>query len=150
MRRTAPDHRPSSTNSEEVRERIGPPQRLAYGATPIEGFDLYAQQPNAPVNVFIHGGAWRAALAKDYAHPGELFVTPARISSCLDFDDVIEAGDLLPMAEQVRTRRRLDLQERGASFGGDPAASMCPATRPAGISRRRADHRLAQGLRPAR
>lgn len=46
-----------ATNSELVRARLGAPKRFAYGATPIEGFDLYAtKRPNAPVNVFVHGG----------------------------------------------------------------------------------------------
>src|SRR5262245_41715856 len=57
-------------NSELVRERLGAPQRFAYGATPIEGLDVFATKtPNAPVNVFVHGGAWRAGLAKNYAYP---------------------------------------------------------------------------------
>ena len=67
------------TNSEAVRARIGAPKRLAYGSTPIEGLDLYAAKtPNAPVQVFIHGGAWRAGLAKDYATPAEMFVDAGR------------------------------------------------------------------------
>ena len=48
-----------ATNSEQVRARLGAPKRLAYGPTPIEGLDLYpTQKPNAPVHVFIHGGAF--------------------------------------------------------------------------------------------
>src|SRR5690349_22728351 len=36
-----------------------PPQRMAYGSTEIEKLDIYkTKRPNAPVNVFIHGGAW--------------------------------------------------------------------------------------------
>src|SRR5262245_18026101 len=30
-----------STNSDGVRARLGPAKRLSYGATPIEGMDLY-------------------------------------------------------------------------------------------------------------
>ena len=53
-----------ASNSEEARRRLGVPKRLSYGASPIEGFDLYATgKPNAPVNIFIHGGAWRSGLA---------------------------------------------------------------------------------------
>ena len=54
------------TNSEQVRARLGAPKRFAYGPTPIEGLDVFAtKRPNAPINVFIHGGAWRAGMAKD-------------------------------------------------------------------------------------
>src|SRR5687768_10459391 len=59
--------------SEEARRRLGPPKRLSYGATPIEGADLYAARaPNAPIHVFIHGGAWRSGLAKDNAFQAEM------------------------------------------------------------------------------
>src|SRR5262245_30425856 len=55
------------TNSDVTRTRIGAPKRLKYGAPDIEGVDLYATRtPNAPVQVFIHGGAWRAGLADQY------------------------------------------------------------------------------------
>ena len=48
-----------ATNSEVVRSRLGAPQRFAYGPTSIEGLDIFAtKQPNAPINIFIHGGAW--------------------------------------------------------------------------------------------
>src|SRR5207253_140665 len=54
-----------ATNSAALRARLGAPQRFAYGATAIEGLDLYAtSRPRAPVNVFIHGGGWRGGEAK--------------------------------------------------------------------------------------
>src|ERR1700752_5353495 len=55
-------------NSELTRERLGAPKRFAYGATPIEGLDVFTTRAaNAPVHVHVHGGAWRAGLAKDFA-----------------------------------------------------------------------------------
>src|SRR5881396_118347 len=64
-----------ATNSEAVRARLGAPRRYAYGTTPIEGLDVYVtKRPSAPVDIFIHGGAWRVGLAKDYAFAAELFV----------------------------------------------------------------------------
>src|SRR5215469_13905891 len=55
-------------NSELTRERLGPPRRFAYGPTAIEGLDVFTTKgANAPVNVFVHGGAWRVGLAKNYA-----------------------------------------------------------------------------------
>ena len=60
-----------------VRERIGEPKRLAYGPSAIEGLDLYATKTaNAPVNIYVHGGAWRVRSAP----PGE---APGRPSSRL-------------------------------------------------------------------
>ena len=64
-----------ATNSDAVRARLGSPKRLSYGTTPIEGADLYpAKRPNAPVHVFIHGGAWRTGSAQTYAFQAETFV----------------------------------------------------------------------------
>ena len=109
------------TNSNAVRERIGAPKRLSYGATPIEGLDLYATaKPNAPVHVFIHGGAWRSGLAKDYATPAEMFVHAGAHFAVPDFNNVIETnGDLMPMAQQLRSAVAW-VYKNAQSFGGDP------------------------------
>ena len=62
-------------NSELVRKRLGPPQRVAYGPTEIEKLDIYrTKQPNAPIFLFIHGGAWIHGSAKDYAYAAETYV----------------------------------------------------------------------------
>ena len=109
------------TNSEEVRARLGAPKRLSYGASPIEGADLYpTRRPNAPVHVFIHGGAWRGGLAKNYAFQAELFVHAGAHFVTLDFVNVTETGgNLMPMADQVR-RAVAWIYKNATSFGGDP------------------------------
>jgi len=79
-----------------------------------------ARSPNAPVVVFIHGGAWRGGLARDYAFPAENFVHAGAHFVVLDFINVIEAGgNLMPMIEQVR-RAIAWTAKNAASFGGDP------------------------------
>jgi arylformamidase len=110
-----------ATNSDAVRARLGAPKRFSYGPTAIEALDVYAtRRPNAPINVFIHGGAWRSGLAKDSAYPAELFVHAGAHYVVPDFINVIEAGgNLMPMAEQVR--RAVAWTYRNAkSLGGDP------------------------------
>ena len=90
--------------SELARRRLGAPERHAYGETPIEGLDLYKSKPQrAPICVFVHGGAWRGGLARDYAFPAEVLLRAGAHYAALDFNNVLETGgDLMPMAEQVR------------------------------------------------
>lgn len=109
-----------ATNSEAVRSRLGAPLRFAYGPTTIEGLDVYAtKRPKAPINVFIHGGAWRTDLAKDYAFLAELFMHAGAHLVVPDFVWVQDAGgSLMPMADQVR--RAVAWVHRNAQrFGGD-------------------------------
>src|ERR1043166_6268850 len=109
-----------NVNSAAVRARLKP-QRLAYWPTEIEKLDLYVtKQPNAPVMVSIHGGAWRAGAAKDNAEAADLFVNAGAHLAVPDFVNVIEAGgSLFPMVEQVR-RAVAWVHKNAASFGGDP------------------------------
>lgn len=108
------------TNSDGTRERLGAPLRVAYGPTEIEKLDIYrTNRPNAPIHVFIHGGAWRGGMAKDYAYPAESFVRAGAHYVVPDFVNVLETkGDLMPMAEQVR-RAVAWCHRNAASFGGD-------------------------------
>ena len=108
-------------NSQLVRQRLGEPKRFAYGSTPIEGLDVFTTaKPNAPVQVFLHGGAWRVGLAKEHCYAAELYVNAGAHYVVVDFINVDQAGgDLMPMAEQVR-RAIAWVGKNAASFGGDP------------------------------
>jgi arylformamidase len=110
-----------AVNSERARARLGAPQRVAYGTTPIEALDIYrAARTDAPVSIFLHGGAWRAGAARDYAFPAELFVRAGAHLVVPDFTWVQDAGgNLMTMAEQVR-RAIVWVRRNAASFGGDP------------------------------
>jgi arylformamidase len=108
-------------NSELVRERLGAPKRLAYGSKPIEALDLYpTKAANAPINVYVHGGAWRAEVAKDNAAQAEMLVNAGAHLAVLDFNNVIETGgNLMVMADQVR-RGVAWVYKNARSFSGDP------------------------------
>jgi len=107
-------------NSKNTRAVLGMPQRVAYGPSEIEKLDIYrATQSNAPVNVFVHGGAWRANQGADYAFLAEPFVNAGAHYVILDFTNVDEAGgSLFPMLEQVR-RAVAWVFRNARSFGGD-------------------------------
>jgi arylformamidase len=100
--------------------RLGPAQRFAYGTAPMEGLDVYTtRQPNAPIHVFIHGGAWRSGAAKEFAYPAEMFVNAGAHYVVIDFNAVHElGGNLLPMADQVR-RAVAWVYRNAEAFGGD-------------------------------
>src|SRR5258708_17601565 len=110
-----------ANNSEAACSRLGGPGRFAYGLTAIEGLDVYAtKRPTAPINVFIHGGAWRVGLAKDYAFAAELFVNAGAHLVVPDFVWVQDAGgSLMPMADQVR-RAVAWVHRNAQSLGRDP------------------------------
>jgi arylformamidase len=110
-----------ASNSDSVRTRLGMPRRESYGSTDVEKLDIYrTNRPNAPIFVFIHGGAWLGGEAKNYAFPAELFVNAGAHYVVLDFVAVKAAnGDLRVMADQVR-RAVAWVYKNAANFGGDP------------------------------
>ena len=111
----------NAQKSAEAVARLGAPRRLSYGPTAIEQLDLFTTNvPNAPIHVFIHGGAWRVGSAATAAYQSEMFVDAGAHFIALDFSSVIETkGDLRVLADQVR--RAVAWTFRSArSFGGDP------------------------------
>jgi arylformamidase len=109
-------------NSAVARAVLGEPLRLAYGPTEIEKLDVYrTKRPNAPVSVYIHGGAWRNGRSADFAYLAELFVNAGAHSVILDFINIDEAGgNLMTMARQVRSAVAWVYRNAASAFGGDP------------------------------
>jgi arylformamidase len=110
-----------AAQSEAARARLGAPRRFAYGEAPVEGLDLYAStRVDAPINILIHGGAWRAGLARNYAFAAELFVRAGAHFVVPDFAAVQDVGgSLMPMADQVR-RAVAWVYRNARSLGADP------------------------------
>jgi len=106
--------------SESVRARLKP-ERVSYGPTEIEKLDIYkASRPNAPIRIFLHGGAWRGGSAENSAFPAEMFVNAGAHYIAVDFINVLEAGgNLMAMADQVR-RAVAWVYKNAATFSGDP------------------------------
>ena len=107
-------------NSDKAREVLGEPMQLAYGTAEIEKIEVYkTSRPNAPVNVYIHGGAWRGGRARQNAYMAETYVKAGAHFAAVDFYNVGETGgDLFPMVEQCR-RAVAWVYRNAASFGAD-------------------------------
>lgn len=101
--------------------RLGQPRRVAYGSAEMEKVDIYVtKQAHAPINMFIHGGAWRSGNAKGAAYMSETFVDAGAHFISVDFNNAPEVdGNLMVMADQVR-RAVAWVHKNAASFGGDP------------------------------
>ncbi len=80
------------------------PLRFQYGNSETEQLDIYTcEASGAPINIFIHGGAWRWGSAKECGFIAELFNNAGAHLIVPDFIDVEQArGSLFPMVEQVR------------------------------------------------
>jgi arylformamidase len=101
--------------------RLGEPRRVAYGSAEIEKVEIYTtKKANAPINVFLHGGAWRSGNARGAAYMSESFVDAGAHFISVDFNNAPEVdGNLMVMADQVR-RAVAWVYKNAASFGGDP------------------------------
>jgi arylformamidase len=107
-------------NSDRVRARLGEPDVFAYGPTAAETLDLYrCPKDNAPIHVFIHGGAWRLLGKRDSAFAAEAFVRAGAHFIALDFA-LLPSVTLAEMVAQVR-RGVAWIHQNAARFDGDPA-----------------------------
>jgi len=110
-----------ATASEVARKTLGEPQRVAYGPSEHERLDIYraVTRVPAPVNVFVHGGAWLRGSAAQTAFTAEAIVGAGAHAVLIDFINVGESnGDLMPLAEQV-SRAIAWAWSNAESFGGD-------------------------------
>ena len=126
------DQAPWASNAREVSTRnaqksataiarLGEPRRVAYGSAEIEKVEIYTtKKSNAPINIFLHGGAWRSGNARAVAYMSETFVDAGAHFISVDFNNAPEVdGNLMIMADQVR-RAIAWVYKNAASFGGDP------------------------------
>jgi arylformamidase len=114
--------------SERARENLGAPERIAYGSSEYERFDLFhaktaatekRNERGAPINVFVHGGAWRVGSAADNALFAEPLVNAGAHAFILDFINVDQAGgSIVPMHRQVSGALAF-IWNNAERFGGD-------------------------------
>ena len=105
--------------SEAALKRFSP-ERRAYGSSAIEQLDIYrTAKADAPVMIYIHGGAWRNGAAKDFAFLAETYINAGASLVIPDFVQVQDAGgSLIPMIQQVRSAVAW-VYKNASIFGGD-------------------------------
>ncbi len=105
-----------------AKARLGVPQRFQYGASEIESVDVYRSSKNpdnAPINVYIHGGAWRNGRSADFVFLSEMIVDAGAHSVIADFSNIDDVGgNLMAMAQQVRSAVAW-VYNNAQKFGGD-------------------------------
>jgi arylformamidase len=108
-----------AARTRQAKEQLRPMENLRYGEQADELLDIYpADQPNAPVMVYLHGGEWRALTKEDSGFAAPAFVAKGATFVVLDFT-LVPHSTLPAMGAQVR-RALLWLQQHVAAYGGDP------------------------------
>lgn len=113
--------------SGRTRARLGEPSRHRYGADHrpggVEALDCFIPKGAGglvPAVLFIHGGAWRSGLARDYAFVADALVDTGCAALIADFSPVTDLdGDLGLMADQIR-RAIAWLARQAPELGIDP------------------------------
>jgi len=107
-----------AAESNNARARLGSPRTFAYGKTPAETIDVYpADRRDAPMHVFIHGGAWRSLSKHESAFAAETFVNAGAHFVAVDFALLPEVS-LAEMVGQVR-RAVAWIYGNAEQLGGD-------------------------------
>jgi arylformamidase len=107
-----------ATHSAALRSRLEHKAGIAYGDSEAETLDLFpAGRKDAPICVFVHGGAWKMLGKDESCFAAETFVTAGIHFVALNFALIPEVR-LPEMVAQVR-RGIAWVHRHAASFGGD-------------------------------
>ncbi len=105
--------------SRRTREKLPHVADIRYGPHIDEVLDYFpTAQADAPVHVFVHGGAWKNFTKNDYSFPAESFVAAGFHTVVLNFAK-LPTIRLPEMVEQVR-RGVAWVYKNAAQYGGNP------------------------------
>lgn len=123
-RGTVPDHtiyiRQYAERTLAAKRALACIENLRYGEGAGETLDFYpAMKPGAPLQVFLHGGDWRALSKDDSGFAAPAFVAAGAAFVAVNFS-LVPATTVPGMGAQVR-RALTWLWRNAAAHGGDPA-----------------------------
>jgi arylformamidase len=105
--------------SRRTRDNLTFVPNLRYGDHPDEVLDYFpATRNGAPIQVFVHGGAWKNFGKNDYSFPAEGFVPAGFNTVILNFSK-LPSVRLPVMVDQVR-RGVAWVYKNARRYGGDP------------------------------
>ncbi len=108
-----------TARSRAARGRLEGRLDLAYGATPLQTLDVFpAARSGAPVQVFLHGGYWRALDKSDLSFVAEPLVAAGATAVLLNYD-LCPQVTLDDIVAQVRAGVAW-VYRHAADLGGDP------------------------------
>jgi arylformamidase len=105
--------------SEKARATLKCILDVPYGPTLKEKLDIFpAAQKGAPIQIFIHGGAWKSGNKSEVSYPAPVFHAAGANFIAVNFASVPD----VMIEEQVRQCRAAIAwtYRNAASFGGDP------------------------------
>ena len=107
------------TDSKRARATLACRRDIAFGPSEDENLDIFTtDKPDAPVVVFIHGGAWMRQSKEMVSYPAEAFVAAGAHYVAVNFGLV----PAVTLDEQVRQARASIawVYRNAQSFGADP------------------------------
>ncbi len=105
---------------------------------------------NAPINIYVHGGAWRNGRSADFAFLSEMIVDAGAHSVIVDFNSIDDVGgNLMTMARRSVPRSPGSTTTRRNS-AATRTGSISPDIRRAGICRAPSSPATGNGISACR
>lgn len=108
-----------SQTSEATRQTLGGRLNVAYGSSAAELLDVFSTpHDGAPVQVFFHGGYWKALSKDDFSFVANSFVSAGAVTVVIEYA-LIPSVDMDELIRQCRASLGW-VWRNAADIGGDP------------------------------
>jgi arylformamidase len=106
--------------SSNTRRRLKYHVGISYGAHPDEVLDYFpANDPDGPIQIFVHGGAWKNFTKDDFSFPAESYVPAGINAAIVNFSKL--PNERLPTVVDQVCRAIEWIHKNARTIGGDPS-----------------------------